>query len=110
VQSIQSQASISLTGLAAPLSVTMLGGARVLDGRFYRVAGESQPKNLDEVKSLIRKRQADGLRSVEIVIHDDSVARDHAAVAALRDWAAERDLRVTLSFSTSGESTPKPHS
>ena len=86
------------THRANTLAVVMLGGARVHGDRFYQVAGAKEPLNLEELKEVLKKRQAAGLQGVEIVIYENSVSRDHSAVSALQQWALDHDLAVSMSF------------
>jgi len=76
------------------LKVTMLGGDLVKDQRFY-VIGHESPRTWDELMAAISKRRKDpGLKAVEIVIFDNSVARDSPAVRDLEDWATAQNLTV----------------
>lgn len=76
------------------LQVTMLGGDRVKDERFYLVPGKKEPLNFKELKEYInQERQQAGVRTVDILIYEDSVARGHEAVTKLEKWADEQDLR-----------------
>jgi hypothetical protein len=89
----------SITGAVAPsraLAIVMLGGNRVKNERFYVFPGEKTPKSLIEIKELVRQRQPNGLGQVEIMIYDNSVAKDHAAVTALEEWLRQNDISVKV--------------
>src|SRR5438105_2829660 len=83
------------------LRVIMLGGNRVPDQRFYLVEGDKEAKNLLDLQKAIQARQDDKdkppLKSIEIVIYEDSVSQEHPAVRDLKRWATQNDLTVTLS-------------
>jgi hypothetical protein len=82
---------------AKSLSIVMLGGARVQDSRFYLLVGDNIAYSLPELKNHILARRSEGLRAIEILIYDNSVATDHAAVRSLEQWAGENDLTITWS-------------
>lgn len=85
------------------LRVIMLGGERVKDGRFYQVEGESKPKTFAELKEDIKAKQRAGrLRTIEIVIYEDSVARNHPSVRELSDWASENSIPTIIPDSREG--------
>jgi hypothetical protein len=83
------------------LRVVMLGGDRVSGQRFYLVEGDKDPKNLPDLQERIQARQEDKdkppLKSIEIIIYEDSVSQEHPAVRDLKRWATQHDLTVTLS-------------
>ena len=81
------------------LRVTMLGGPRVRDQRFY-VLGQDAPRNWDELRQAVaeRKRQNPDLRDLDVVIYRDSVDRDNPAVTELTRWAQENGLTPRVSF------------
>jgi len=83
------------------LRVVMLGGDRVPGQRFYLVEGDKEPKNLLDLQKVIQARQDEKdkppLKSIEIVIYEDSVSQEHPAVRDLKRWATQNDLTVTLS-------------
>lgn len=81
------------------LAILMLGGGRVKQERFYLPVGDSTPKTLSELKELIRQRQKNGVNEIEIMVYDNSVAKDHAAVAALEEWSKQNQMSVKLTFS-----------
>jgi hypothetical protein len=79
-----------------PLRITVLGGPRVVEGRFYLLEGDQQPKTLAELQKLIRAKQLDGgLREIDLLIYENSVARNHPAVRDLESWAERNSLTVT---------------
>src|SRR5262249_19784083 len=82
------------------LRVEMLGGARVEQQRFYLLQGEERPRTLEGLQEVLaeRRKQKPPLRSLEIVIYENSVAAEHPAVKDLEKWAREHDLAVTLTF------------
>ena len=83
---------------AETLRVVMLGGQRVNDERFYRPEG-GEPRTLAELKKVVKDRQKEGgVKALEIVIYEDSVARDHPAVKELEQWARQNDLAVSLAL------------
>ena len=79
----------------------MLGGDRVPGQRFYLVEGDKEPKNLLDLQKAIQARQDEKdkrpLKSIEIVIYEDSVSQEHPAVRDLKRWATQHDLTVSLS-------------
>lgn len=81
------------------LRVTMLGGPRVRDQRFY-VLGEDPPRNWDELRQAIadRKQQNPALGQIDVVIYRNSVDRDNPAVTELTRWAQENGLTPRVSF------------
>jgi hypothetical protein len=83
------------------LRVVMLGGDRVASPRFYLLEGDKEPRTLPDLQKAIQARQDEkdkpSLKSIEIVIYEDSVAQDHPAVRDLERWARQNDLGVTLS-------------
>jgi hypothetical protein len=80
--------------------VEMLGGSRVREQRFYLLEGETDPRTLPELTKAIldRRQQAhkQPLRAVEILVYEDSVAKNHSAVRNLEKWAEEQGLAVIL--------------
>jgi hypothetical protein len=82
------------------LRIEMLGGQRVKEGRFYLPEGQQAPQTLAELRQAVAARQKQGpaLKGIEIIIYEDSVARDHPAVRDLEKWARENDLAVTVTF------------
>jgi hypothetical protein len=87
---------------AETLRIDLLGGQRVREERFYVLAGEEEARTLAGLRDAVvaRRRQADlpPLRGIEIMVYENSVARDHPAVRDLERWARENDLTVSLSF------------
>lgn len=81
--------------------IHILGGARVIDQRFYRIDQEA-PRNWTELRQeLIERKQRDpGLRELDIFIYNDSVDRDNPAVTTLEKWAKENGLTPKLSSPT----------
>lgn len=86
------------------LHIELLGGQRVKNDRFYLVAGEIEPRTLEELRKLALDRQKAGpeqaVQKLEIVIYDNSVAANHPAVKGLEDWAKRNDVAFTLRFPT----------
>jgi hypothetical protein len=87
---------------AAPLAVLrvhLLGGQRVKEDRFYVIDGGS-PLNWEELVEAIaaRRKQDRSLKTIDIVIHPDSVDRENPAVLRLQSWAKDHDLTPTLSL------------
>jgi hypothetical protein len=82
------------------LRIEMLGGQRVKDHRFYLAEGQPAPQTLAELRQAVaeRQKQASPLKGIEIIIYEDSVARDHPAVRDLEKWARENELAVTVTF------------
>jgi hypothetical protein len=78
--------------------IELLGGSRVQDGRFYVVEGQKGALSLAELRKWLEQRRGQKgkapLKSLELVIYQNSVAEDHAAVRDLRNWARENDLDV----------------
>jgi hypothetical protein len=87
---------------ATTMRIELLGGPRVHNERFYLVNGDSKPCSLAEVRQRIRTHLSSpdqpSLKSVELVIYEDSVAQDHPAVEDLAKWARQQDLSVMLTF------------
>jgi hypothetical protein len=83
------------------LRVEMLGGDRVMEERFYLIEGEKEARNLADLRKAIRLRLEDkdkpALKSIELVIYENSVAPDHQAVRDLEKCARQNDLGVSLS-------------
>jgi hypothetical protein len=81
------------------LTVTVLGGERVLEQRFY-VLGTDAPRNRLEIeKAILDKTKADpSLKALEILLYNDSVPKDSEAVTELVEWAKRNELtpKVTL--------------
>jgi hypothetical protein len=82
------------------LRIDLLGGARVRDGRFYRMEGEKESLALADLRTRLEQRRwqkaGPRLKAIELVIYLNSVAEDHAAVRDLRSWAQENDLEVKV--------------
>lgn len=87
---------------AVLLRIEMLGGQRVQEQRFYRLVGDLQPRSLAELRQAVEERRKDAqkppVKGIEIIIYEDSVAKDHPAVRDLEQWAREHELIVSLSF------------
>jgi hypothetical protein len=78
------------------LRVVMLGGNRVKEERFYRLEGEGEPLTLAALKKAVKERQRNAaVKGIDIVIYEDSVAKDHPAVRDLENWSRENDLTVS---------------
>jgi hypothetical protein len=82
----------------AVLRVHLLGGDRVKEERCYVI--DRRPLNWQELIDAVtaRQKQDPPLKTLEIVIHPDSVYRDHPAVRRLEDWARDHGLTPTMSF------------
>ncbi len=82
------------------LRIDILGGARVKEGRFYLLEGETEPRTLTEIRKavLARRQEQDKppLKGIVIMIYGSSVARDHPAVKNLVNWAEGNGLGVTF--------------
>src|SRR5260370_13000500 len=81
------------------LRIEMLGGPGLESGRLYLLEGERESKTLAEVRKAIQVRQQQKeppLKGIEIIIKEHSVARNHAAVSDLEEWAGQNALTVTL--------------
>lgn len=77
--------------------VTMLGGERVKEERFYEVDGEKKALTFPElIEAIHRKHPGGDLKTVEIFIYRDSVAEIHLAVRRLIDWAKQNGLAVRM--------------
>jgi hypothetical protein len=81
------------------LTLRMRGGAGVGD-RFYMVDGT--PRTLDDVRQILKKER-DHLKTVEIVIDDESVSREHPAVRALGNVVLAEGLAVRTSIVEKGK-------
>jgi hypothetical protein len=84
------------------LRIRMLGGNDVKGDRFYQIVGDATARTLDELKPIVRERMQPpggqpGIRTVEIIIDPDSVARNHPAVKQLENFARGEDLTVNIS-------------
>jgi hypothetical protein len=89
------------------IRVVMLGGDLVKNGAAYRIDGEHQARKLADVQQLIRQRLgADPPPAgIDILIYDNSVARDTAAVDDLEQWARQNGMAVTI-VTTGGDIPP----
>ncbi|HEV3205164.1 MAG TPA: hypothetical protein VGY77_12305 [Gemmataceae bacterium] len=78
------------------LQVVMLGGQRVIQGRFYLLEGESEALTLEEIKKFLLERRSQNpvIREIEIKIFQNSVASDHPAVKDLEQWAGNNQFTV----------------
>jgi hypothetical protein len=84
---------------ATVLRVHLLGGQRVKQDRFYVIDGDPPRKWEELVEAITSRRKEDpSLKTIDIVIHPDSVDRDNPAVRQLQNWAKENDLTPVLSF------------
>lgn len=81
---------------SAMVRVTLLGGARVVGERFYLPEGATAPLTLDELKSRLKEDKKTGRQTIELLIFENSVARNHPAVQELEDWAEQNDFKVQL--------------
>ena len=73
----------------------MLGGARVSGQRFYLIEGQKEPRTADELKTILKEQQKAGVRNIELLIYENSVARNHPAVKSLEKWAEENNFTIT---------------
>jgi hypothetical protein len=87
---------MALAGTESTLRITLLGGPRVLDQRYYLLETPKEPRTFAELKSIIKARQQAGLRGIDLLIFENSVARNHSAVKELERWAAQNDLTVSF--------------
>jgi hypothetical protein len=78
------------------LTITMLGGARVRDQRFYQIDQEPA-RTWPELRSVLEQRKA-SLRDLDIKIYKDSVDRDNPAVTELIQWAKDNGITPRLSL------------
>jgi len=85
------------------LRIVMLGGTRVVGDRFYQIEGQKDARTLTELRKLVKdQQQTADLRNIELLIYDNSVARNHPAVRTLEKWAEQNDLTITK-LPTKGE-------
>jgi hypothetical protein len=77
------------------LRIVILGGARVAGQRFYALEGQKNALTLSELKKVIREQHQAGVRNIELLIYQNSVARNHPAVRDLEKWAEQNDLTVS---------------
>jgi hypothetical protein len=93
----------------APKSVrvVMLGGDLVRNGAAYRVDGEPQARTLADVRHVIEQRMAADppITALDIVVYDNSVARESAPVDVLERWARQNGLTVNV-ITTPGDVAP----
>jgi hypothetical protein len=80
----------------APLKKIAKDGA-IDPGKRYRVAGETELRTLPEVQDIVRRRRrgTPPLKRLDIILYQDSPARERPQVANLADWAS--DLEETAS-------------
>lgn len=78
------------------IGVTLLGGARVINGKFYHIDGQPAPRSLAELQDIVKSSQATGAGHLTLRIYDDSVAQDHPAVVELENWLRNQNWRVTI--------------
>jgi hypothetical protein len=88
--------------IPAPLRITLLGGVRVKDEAFYLLDGSPDARKLAEVQTLLTdlKGKSAVLPKLDLRIYDDSVARSHAAVVELEQWAMAQGFSVTVETTT----------
>jgi hypothetical protein len=69
----------------------MLGGPRVVEHRYYQLAGEATSFTLPALQERLRAHPPtagpDGRRRLHILIDEESVAFNHPAVRGLEEWA-----------------------
>ncbi len=78
------------------LRIRLLGGPRVANEKFYQIDNQPQAFTLSELKRTIDLQKQQGLKGIEILIYQNSVARNHPAVHNLEDWAGQQGLSVTI--------------
>lgn len=81
--------------------IEMLGGSRVQQDRFYIIDEQQPPRTLAEIREILlakRNQEIDPLKGIEIIIYEDSVAKDHPAVRELEQWARQNGLQVGMLF------------
>jgi hypothetical protein len=78
------------------LRIRLLGGPRVVGEKFYQIDSAAQPMTLSELKKTIDERKQHGLKGIEILIYQNSVARNHPAVHNLEDWVGQQGFSVTI--------------
>src|SRR5262249_45814316 len=78
------------------MRIRVLGRPRVIGEEFYQVDGSTQAMTLEELKKNIDDKKQHGLKGIEILIYQNSVARNHPAVHSLEDWAGQHGLSVTI--------------
>jgi hypothetical protein len=76
--------------------IRLLGGPRVVGEKFYQVDGSAQAMTFQELKKNIEEKKQHGLKGIELLIYQNSVARNHPAVHSLEDWAGQQGLSVTI--------------
>jgi hypothetical protein len=78
------------------IGVTVLGGTRVANEKFYLIDGQSNPKTLFDLQQMVKSAQTTDPGHLTLRIYDDSVAQDHPAVALLENWLRDQKWRVTI--------------
>jgi hypothetical protein len=78
------------------LRIRLLGGPRVVGEKFYQIDNAPQAMTLSELQKKISEQKQHGLKAIEILIYQNSVARNHPAVHSLEDWAGQQGLSVTI--------------
>jgi hypothetical protein len=81
--------------------IEMLGGNRVQQDRFYVMDEQLPPRTLAELEQILlarKNQEKDPIKTIEMVIYEDSVDKDHPAVRDLQQWAQSNGLQVTISF------------
>lgn len=84
----------------AVLTVVILGGDDVRDGRFYLVGDDRTPKTFEEFKEAVLARKAKEPGKLELLIGfpaKNVLPLDHVAVTRVIKWAKE-DARVKVGF------------
>jgi hypothetical protein len=74
------------------LRVTILGGADVIDERFYLLEDDRAPKNFSDLKSAVLERKAKEKGKVMLAVLfplKNALPREHPAVTQVGRWAAE---------------------
>lgn len=86
--------------VVGPLRIAMLGGERVKNAAFYQLEGEKEPRTLESLTAFLDEKAKSKQAPSELAIQllPDSVARDHAAVKDLEEWAAKHGLIVHLNI------------
>ena len=91
----QPTTSLALISRAPAVRIIMLGGARVSGQRFYLIEGQKEPRTVEEMKTILKEQQKAGVRNIELLIYENSVARNHPAVKSLEKWAEQNNFTIT---------------
>ncbi len=77
------------------LTIEVLGGASVKDGRFYVVQKKQPPVDWDALKQYLGDTQG-SWGEIRILLTGDSIFEDDVVVRRVRDWATERNIKRTV--------------